>query len=126
MGGNAVNRPRAADDFATIRARMEELRRERDGVNPGLCVSGGRATRSRSAGFIAGSGREALIAVSFWALDPEERRLGLDGSDWLIEGRCKDIYRAVSRWSPRDEVVRNRGNLFFELAGSPLARIEIS
>ena len=28
MGGNAINRPRAADDFATIRARMEELRRE--------------------------------------------------------------------------------------------------
>jgi len=26
MGGNAVNRPRAADDFATIKARMEELR----------------------------------------------------------------------------------------------------
>ena len=24
-----MNRPRAADDFATIRARMEELRRER-------------------------------------------------------------------------------------------------
>ena len=29
MGGTDVNRPRAADDFATIRARMEELRRER-------------------------------------------------------------------------------------------------
>ena len=28
MGGADVNRPRAADDFATIRARMEELRRE--------------------------------------------------------------------------------------------------
>ena len=26
MGGADVNRPRAADDFATIRARMEELR----------------------------------------------------------------------------------------------------
>jgi hypothetical protein len=25
-----VTRPRAADDFATIRARMEELRRERE------------------------------------------------------------------------------------------------
>jgi hypothetical protein len=25
-----VNRPRAADDFAAIRARMEELRRERE------------------------------------------------------------------------------------------------
>ena len=26
-----MNRPRAADDFATIRARMEDLRREREG-----------------------------------------------------------------------------------------------
>jgi hypothetical protein len=26
-----VTRPRAADDFGTIRARMEELRREREG-----------------------------------------------------------------------------------------------
>ena len=26
-----MSRPRAADDFATIRARMEELRREREG-----------------------------------------------------------------------------------------------
>jgi hypothetical protein len=29
-----VNQPRAADDFATIRARMEELRREREPTNP--------------------------------------------------------------------------------------------
>jgi len=29
-----VNRPRAADDFATIRARMEDLRRERYGTKP--------------------------------------------------------------------------------------------
>jgi hypothetical protein len=28
-----VNRPRAADDFATIRARIEELRREREGAH---------------------------------------------------------------------------------------------
>ena len=27
-----MNRPRTADDFATIRARMEELRREREGA----------------------------------------------------------------------------------------------
>jgi len=32
MGGEDVNRPRAADDFAIIRARMEELRREREGA----------------------------------------------------------------------------------------------
>jgi hypothetical protein len=29
-----VNRPRAADDFTAIRARMEELRREREGTKP--------------------------------------------------------------------------------------------
>jgi hypothetical protein len=29
-----VNRPRAADDFKAIRARMEELRREREGPGP--------------------------------------------------------------------------------------------
>ena len=29
-----MSRPRAADDFATIRARMVELRRERDGAQP--------------------------------------------------------------------------------------------
>ena len=27
-----MNRPRTADDFATIRARMEKLRREREGT----------------------------------------------------------------------------------------------
>jgi hypothetical protein len=32
MGGN-MNRPRATDDFATIRARMEELRREQEAVH---------------------------------------------------------------------------------------------
>ena len=28
-----MNQPRAADDFATIRARLEELRRDREGVH---------------------------------------------------------------------------------------------
>ena len=32
MGGADVNRPRAADDFATVRARIEELRRQREGA----------------------------------------------------------------------------------------------
>jgi hypothetical protein len=34
MGGN-VTRPRAADDFATIRARLEELRQERERAETG-------------------------------------------------------------------------------------------
>ena len=35
-----MTRPRAADDYATIRARLEELRRERDG---GGTDDGGRS-----------------------------------------------------------------------------------
>ena len=31
--GGTMIRPRSADDFGTIRARMEELRRERDGLS---------------------------------------------------------------------------------------------
>jgi len=67
---------------------------------------------------------DALIAASFWALDPEEMRLGLDGSDWLIEGRRKDIFRTGSRWSPRG-ALRDLGKLFFELGGPPLAEVRI-
>jgi len=44
-----VSRPRAADDFAIIRARMEELRRERE-----QSLSGQEATPLRS-----GSRRES-------------------------------------------------------------------
>ena len=35
-----MNDPRAADGFATIRARMEELRREREGTKPSEEVQG--------------------------------------------------------------------------------------
>jgi hypothetical protein len=37
-----VTRPRAADDFATIRARMEELRREREAGLAGEVASARR------------------------------------------------------------------------------------
>lgn len=84
---------------------------------------------------------DALIAANFWALDPDgvewphdgdEQRTaaafiasrGLDGSDWVIEGRRKDIFRAVSRWSPHG-ALRDLGCLFFELAGPPLAEVRI-
>jgi hypothetical protein len=36
-----VSRPRAADDFATIRARMEELRRERERTAAGRDMRSG-------------------------------------------------------------------------------------
>jgi hypothetical protein len=68
----------------------------------------------------------ALIAASFWALDTEEDPLmrGLDRAFWTIEGRT-DIFRAISRWSPREAGMYGLGRLFFELAGRPLAELEI-
>ncbi len=40
-----MNRPRAADDFDTIRARMDELRRERE---PGAADRDSRSGKARS------------------------------------------------------------------------------
>jgi hypothetical protein len=70
----------------------------------------------------------ALVAASFWTLDPDEGPLarGLDGAFWTIEGRRKDIFRVVSRWSPRDETVHDLGSLFFELSRRPLRGARIS
>jgi hypothetical protein len=42
-----MNRPRAADEFATIRARMEELRREREGNQAERGGAAGRAPAAR-------------------------------------------------------------------------------
>ena len=46
MGGN-VTRPRAADDFATIRARMEELRRQREQAETGEKATASDPERGR-------------------------------------------------------------------------------
>ena len=64
--------------------------------------------------------QEAVIAANFWALDPTGEQRGLDGACWTIEGRRKDIFRAVHRWSPHG-AIHDLGRLFFALAGPPLA-----
>jgi hypothetical protein len=58
-----MNRPRAADDFATIRARMEELRRHQEGANPG-------DNQARQDPPMPQVGEHSLAAVS------EQRRAG--------------------------------------------------
>ena len=40
--------------------------------------------------------QDALIATGFWAPDPVDEQRGLDGANWLIEGRRGSVYR-VSR-----------------------------
>ena len=64
MGGADVNRPRAADDFATIRARMEELRREHEAAQAAegelqreLPINRRRSVRAGLSEISSGSGR---------------------------------------------------------------------
>ena len=69
--------------------------------------------------------RDALIAANFWVLDPADEPLqGLDGAEWFIEGRRRNIYRAISRWSPRGEL-HALGRLFFDLAGPSLSAVRL-
>ena len=70
-----MTRPRAADDFATIRARMEELRRERapdpkkEGRGTDAAASGGRSLLKAS------EGRQRLENER-WSTGASTRRYG--------------------------------------------------
>lgn len=70
-----MTRPRAADDFATIRARMEELRRERapdpmkERRDTDATVSGGRSLLK------AGDNRQRLESER-WSTGGSSRRYG--------------------------------------------------
>ena len=46
-----MNRSRAADDFATIRQRLDELRRERETTAPVETVAAGKQGNGREADF---------------------------------------------------------------------------
>ncbi|MDI3469998.1 MAG: hypothetical protein OJF62_002061 [Pseudolabrys sp.] len=68
--------------------------------------------------------QHALDAAGFWSLAPHSDEMGLDGADWLIEGRHGDSYHAVSRWSPTGPI-HDLGRVFFDLSGPPLAAITL-
>lgn len=68
--------------------------------------------------------QSALTISGFWALDPTDERIGLDGTQWLIEGRRGDTYHRVDHWSPRGAVY-DLGRLIFALAEPTLAGIKL-
>ena len=67
--------------------------------------------------------QRSLVISNFWSLDSADNRLGLDGADWLIEGRRGDEYHQVERWSPQG-AIHNLGRLFFALAGPSFANVK--
>jgi hypothetical protein len=60
-----------------------------------------------------------LESADFWNLlgDPEEDERGLDGADWVIEGRRGGVYHAVVRWNPPPGPFRSACEDFISVSG---------
>lgn len=69
--------------------------------------------------------QDAMASARYWSLNSTGEEAGFDGAQWLIEGRQKDAYHAVHRWSPRGAFY-DLGRLFFVLSGPPLAEVHLS
>ena len=60
---------------------------------------------------------EALLNnCSFWTSKPYIESMGLDGSEWMIEGHLKNKYWVVTRWSPKDNF-RKTGEYLIKKSG---------
>jgi hypothetical protein len=60
-----------------------------------------------------------LDAADFWNMagDPEDDERGLDGADWIIEGRRANIYHSVIRWEPKPGPFRVACEDFINVSG---------
>jgi len=60
-----------------------------------------------------------LQAADFWNLagDPEDDERGLDGADWVLEGRRGGVYHSVIRWEPKPGPFRDSCEELIKLAG---------
>jgi len=60
-----------------------------------------------------------LEAADFWNLagDPTDDEQGLDGADWIIEGRRGGVYHSVIRWNPAQGPFRLACEDFIKLSG---------
>ena len=113
--GNAVVRIGRRDSKITLRWRYDSFRE--------LAADDSPKEKALSAGDWSRL-LDALMAANFWSIDSADNRMGLDGAQWLIEGRRGNVYRGLSRWSPDDEVYC-LGRSFFHLAGPPLSRMRL-
>jgi hypothetical protein len=61
--------------------------------------------------------QRALARAQFWELPSWRDGGGLDGSQWIVEGRVLSRYHVVDRWSPQSDPFRDLGLLFIKLSG---------
>jgi hypothetical protein len=81
------------------------------------------ATRRRHEFVAGGETWTALLghleSADFWNLagDPGEDERGLDGADWVIEGRRAGLYHSVVRWEPKPGPFRAACEDLIKVAG---------
>lgn len=68
-----------------------------------------------------------LNHVAFWKVPtrPPEPGLGLDGAQWIIEGRRAAQYHVVDRWTPKKGSYRDAGLHFLQLSGLSVPEKEL-
>jgi hypothetical protein len=57
----------------------------------------------------------ALRRSRFWFLPTSGNMYGHHGEQWIVEGRRRDAYHIVDRWSPPAGAYRDLGVVFFDL-----------
>lgn len=68
---------------------------------------------------------KALNDADFWQLPTSVRDRGLDGAEWIIEGRRGGTYHVVDRFSPEGGAYRALGLFFLKLANFSASASEI-
>jgi hypothetical protein len=58
-----------------------------------------------------------LVEMRFWRMRADTFNGGLDGAQWIVEGRRDGRYNVVDRWSGTDAGVEAVGKHFLDLAG---------
>ena len=70
--------------------------------------------------------RDAINVAHFWQMGAWEGKPGgLDGAQWVIEGRAGAKYHVVDRWCPESGPVRELGLLLMRLARLEIAESAI-
>jgi hypothetical protein len=60
--------------------------------------------------------RRLVDRADFWKMPTSTRDLGLDGAEWVLEGRASGVYHVVERWRPERGEYREIGLFLLRLA----------
>ena len=60
---------------------------------------------------------DALKATDFWKMPGRDSDRGLDGAQWIMEGRSGHDYHVVDRWSPKAGAYRDLCLMLVKLSG---------